>query len=505
MAAHIETLESRLRPEADHDGVLIVDGLWWSTLLDGQARGVPPEPLEKMVEIERHYWQRCQPSAVVLLRDFPPEDATLADQRKGRALAYEDLAARADPLLCPVHEVAVRASVEETLAAILATVPGLGVYELPAPMPPKADLQSAVQLDLALAAPLERKHTHWVFTRHSAVRASKVFTTYWRFAAERQEIFFKRLTGAPPPWTDDPILGRFKFTNAYRAADRVSQFLIRSVIYEGSQSLEEVFFRTLLFKLFNKIDTWKLLERELGVITYAEYDFTRYERVLTQALARGERIYSAAYVMPAASRFEHQRKHGTHLHLLDHLIKEQVPQKIAQARGMREAFHILRSFPMMGDFLAYQYLTDLNYSEPFDFKEDFIVPGPGARDGIRKCFEDLGGLTESQIIELVTDMQDQAFEELGIRFRRLWGRRLQLIDCQNLFCEVDKYARLAHPDVQGISGRTRIKQHYRYDAEPINYWFPRKWGLNEEVSSYIDALRRGDSLRDAQLLVTGRG
>ena len=49
-----------------------------------------------------------------------------------------------------------------------------------------------------------------------------------------------------------PILARFKFTNAYRASDRVSQYLIRNVIYEGSQSSEEVFFRTLLFKIFKQ-------------------------------------------------------------------------------------------------------------------------------------------------------------------------------------------------------------------------------------------------------------
>ena len=56
------------------------------------------------------------------------------------------------------------------------------------------------------------------------------YDTYWRFAAERQAIFFRRFAGAPAPWTDDPILQRYKFTNAYRASDRVSQYLIREVI-----------------------------------------------------------------------------------------------------------------------------------------------------------------------------------------------------------------------------------------------------------------------------------
>src|SRR5438094_843323 len=63
----------------------------------------------------------------------------------------------------------------------------------------------------------------------SPARPSPVYETYWRFAAERQRIFFSRLAGDPAPWTVDPILGSYKFTNAYRASDRVSQYLIRNV------------------------------------------------------------------------------------------------------------------------------------------------------------------------------------------------------------------------------------------------------------------------------------
>ena len=84
-----------------------------------------------------------------------------------------------------------------------------------------------------------------------------VFDTYWRFAAERQAILSRRLTDPIGPWTDDTILRAYRFTNPYRAADRVSQYLIREVQYRSdrSQSPPEVFFRTLLFKIFNRIET----------------------------------------------------------------------------------------------------------------------------------------------------------------------------------------------------------------------------------------------------------
>ena len=89
------------------------------------------------------------------------------------------------------------------------------------------------------------------------LKTTSVFDTYWRFAAKRQELFMRRVRGEPAPWTDDHVLASHRFTNAYRASDRVSQYLIRQVLYEGSQTGEEIFFRAPPFKLFNRIDTWE--------------------------------------------------------------------------------------------------------------------------------------------------------------------------------------------------------------------------------------------------------
>lgn len=114
---------------------------------------------------------------------------------------------------------------------------------------------------------------------------------------------------------------------------------------------------------------------------------------------------------------------------------------------------------------------------------DFVVPGPGAKDGIRKCFADSAGLNEAELIRLMVDNQEREFERLGISFQSLWGRRLQLIDCQNLSCEVDKYARVAHPDVSGISGRTRIKQKFSPTGALVDPWYPPKWGINEKIAA----------------------
>jgi hypothetical protein len=317
------------------------------------------------------------------------------------------------------------------------------------------------------------------------VKPTVVFDTYWRFAAERQKVFFKKLLREPMPWTNDPIISTFKFTNAYRASDRTSQYLIRHVIYRKGfpDTPEEVFFRIILFKIFNKIETWELLEKKLGRIIYAEYSFKRYDEILTEAIEQGKPIYSAAYIMPSGGKgLRHTRKHHTHLKLIEKMMADELPKKLADVPNMHRGFDLLRAYPTIGDFLAYQFITDVNYSEITNFSEmSFVVPGPGALDGIRKCFSALGGLNEPEIIKLMAENQESEFERLGLDFQSLFGRPLQLIDCQNLFCEVDKYARMKHPEISGISGRTRIKQKYSANRQPIDYWYPPKWEINQVI------------------------
>jgi len=319
-----------------------------------------------------------------------------------------------------------------------------------------------------------------------------VYDTYWRFAAARQRVFFNRLEGRPPPWTNDPVLKVSKFTNAYRASDRVSQYLIRNVIYRDDLSDDpvELVFRVFLFKLFNRIETWELLQKIVGPIEYANYSFYRYDHVLSRAMARGQKIYSAAYIMPSGGTLGHERKHRNHLSLIERMIDSDLPARLHDAGSMQQAFMLIRGYPSIGNFLAYQYVTDINYSELTNFSEmEFVVPGPGSLDGIRKCFSSTGGLSDPEVIRFMTDRQEVEFDRLGLDFKTLWGRRLQHIDCQNLFCEVDKYARVMHPEVDGASGRTRIKQKFRPHLDPITYWYPPKWGINDAVARHPIKMR----------------
>lgn len=316
-------------------------------------------------------------------------------------------------------------------------------------------------------------------TLRSLPAATAVFDTYWHFAYERQQVYFARVHGTPPPWTDDPILGAYRFTNPYRAADRVSQFLLRDVIYDRDHDAPDLLLRVVLFKLFNRIETWQELRQHCGEPRAAGFDPSRYARVLDAAMTRGARIYSAAYIMPpAAAGSDGTRKHHTHLALVHQMLRDRLWESIAAAASLRRVYEILLGYRGIGPFLAYQLAIDINYSLLCDHSEmEFVQPGPGALDGIRKCFPSVTPGDAATVIRLVTESQQDQFAQRGLRFATLWGRPLQLIDCQNLFCELSKYARAAHPQVPGTSGRTRIKQRF-VPAGPLPApMFPPKWGL----------------------------
>lgn len=318
------------------------------------------------------------------------------------------------------------------------------------------------------------------------LRVSECFDTYWRFATERQRIFRQRAEGMPPPWTADPVLSRHKFTNVYRASDRVGQYLINQVIYAGSQDPDEIVFRVLLFKVFNRIETWELLVRQLGETpSWGGYDFTAYDKIMGDAMRRGERVYSAAYIVPNPA-FGEARKHGNHLRLIEHAMTSDLPSKITMATDLRDLYGLLLALPSLGPFLAYQYAIDLAYSPVTSADESqFVVAGPGCLDGISKCFTSTGGLTPAEVIAWMNDTSRDHFARLGLEFTDLWGRWPRLIDWQNVFCEVSKYTRATHPHITGVSGRTRIKQEYRQTHGQVEYRFPPKWSLPPERTAVV--------------------
>lgn len=313
----------------------------------------------------------------------------------------------------------------------------------------------------------------------------EVFETYWQFAAERQRVFYRRLHGYPAPWTEDAIIKSHRFCNAFRASDRVSQYLIRHVIYGEhlSKKPEDIVFRTLLFRFFNLESTWDLLEKLYGDPSLANFDVETWYK----GMDTGQGLFNGAYMLCGIKTHGYDRKHGNYLGLVNDMVNGGTIQKILGANSLGEIYRELNKYPLVGKFLSYQIATDLNYSHVVNLDDNaFTMAGPGAERGVTKVFSDTGGKSPEYLIEWMRERQEKEFSSRGIPLdiAWLWGHALQNIDIQNLFCETDKYCREKFPGLGGAGTPKKIKQGFREASSPsaVELFYPPKWGINEKLS-----------------------
>jgi hypothetical protein len=337
----------------------------------------------------------------------------------------------------------------------------------------------------------------------------EVFDLYWYFASERQAIFQKRIEGHPRPWTVDPILETFKFCNVFRAADRVSQYLIRDVAYASDAgSPQDRLFQIVAFRMFSKIETWRKLRALLGrPPLIADLVDSTLEVALSQIREDIGGLYTGAFILCANDAFGRRLKHLNHVELFRKMfLRTSLADRLLEATSLHQIYDLLHEYPLMGDFMSYQTAIDLNYSDVLrqDFSENsFTKPGPGALRGIRKVFRDLGDLTPEGIISWMVERQEREMTRLALPFTGLWGRLLHAIDCQGLFCEVDKYCREALPAL--ASARKRIKMRYSPHSESFALYFPDKWRLNDKLpTQQVFGLEHSSSLASQEPLFPRR-
>jgi hypothetical protein len=329
-------------------------------------------------------------------------------------------------------------------------------------------------------------------TRRPPTPRAGVYELYWYYASERQAMFEQRIAGSPPPWTADPILDSYKFCNVYRAADRVSQYMIRDVCYHDEDcTAHDRVFQIVAFRTFSRTDTWRSVRDYLGRYpTLDDLATGAFTTALDHTAATNGGLYTGAFILCATDAYGQRRKHLNHVELWRHMfLADNLADQILEAGSLRQVYDLLHGYPLMGDFMSYQTAIDLNYSALVDFSENaFTQAGPGALRGIRKCFVDLGDYTPTDVIRWMVERQSDEMDRLGLPFHGLYSRALHAIDCQGLFCETDKYCREAVPDL--ASARRRIKARYTQTPEPISLFFPPKWGINDllpTTPAYVSA------------------
>jgi hypothetical protein len=184
------------------------------------------------------------------------------------------------------------------------------------------------------------------------------------------------------------------------------------------------------------------------------------------------KLFRGVYVMPPAhamKRPQHVTTHKAWLSVLDDMVKDETWKRVRDASSLEKVYNVLKEYDGLGPFLGFQYAIDLNYSNVCTHSEmDFVVCGPGAKNGIKMVFDGLPkGWSYEMMVHWAWDDMWEACPEIGYDVPNIGGHVAQLIDIQNCFCEASKYFRDTGP-----------KKKYQAHSDDLDYRLPQKWGVD---------------------------
>lgn len=260
---------------------------------------------------------------------------------------------------------------------------------------------------------------------------------------ERQRIYQSRFVeGNSPPWTSDEILRDYHFCNVHRELDYGTQVALDRILLEDEPN-RDVLLNILVYRFFNRAETLNML----GGFTPAEEFHCEGAVEVLDVYSRNHPLFSSAYRVTTHDWAEARTKHEN---ILLGVVRDDVlvnldeyTDRIFSAESMEEAFEVLCEIRGVGDFLAYEIVTDLNYRHlPFS-ENDFVNVGPGAAEGLKTMF----GRSGADLLRWFRMAQDELFDHYGLEYP-YWDEKpeLTLRDFEHSACEVNKYWGIKHRD-----------------------------------------------------------
>lgn len=259
---------------------------------------------------------------------------------------------------------------------------------------------------------------------------------------ERHLIWEKRARRRAYPWTDDPILGKFRFCNVYREQDKVTQWIAkywRKPLSEDVNMLRDdgpgvMIFWMAVARYVNRINTLN----EITMMLHNDWRPNEFKKRLHMRQAHGEQVFGAAYIVST---------NGVSMDKIDY-VADVVLSPLWKTRNkfvcgvpLARIYDDLRSGMGVGSFMAGQIIADIKYAPQFRGAKDWwtwSTPGPGSKRGLNRL---LGRDKDTPIRAWAEEMAAllavvaPAVEKKGMP-------RIHAQDLQNCLCEFDKYERV---------------------------------------------------------------
>lgn len=332
---------------------------------------------------------------------------------------------------------------------------------------------------------------------------SRIIDFCW-YARERQSVFYKRRKGSPYPWTNDPIIGSGRFCNVYREDDATTRWFAEWV-RDPIRNKPEVLLATVLFRWFNRTTTGDAIFRQLGDYTpdgrgtirtaWDQYlgdvllgngDIGTLKYAITKFVGNNGPYVTGAYIIKTpdgmskldgvlwcVEQFTEKSFIGQYI-LPDWMVANSKMDWLGYAEAMlvsdqtatlEQVWNWLRNFPFLGDFMAYEIVTDLRHTALLEKAPDIYTwanPGPGAMRGLNRLHgRPLNFRQKKQ--EFIREMREllEKIDDMRTEAAHVWPHRIgfdvEMRDIEHTLCEFDKYERVR-------LGEGKMKQVYRYSG-----------------------------------------
>jgi hypothetical protein len=282
------------------------------------------------------------------------------------------------------------------------------------------------------------------------------------FIWEREAIRLARENGHRAPWTKDPVLAKYKFTNIHRSDDRVSQWVIDKFIEPAAANGDEdLWFTLLIARLINWPPTLQALINK-GVIPCKpeSFDADMFEHTLERLKNDGKKVYSGAYMLyPTKMEPGGNKSKAVAKYIIGSAIEN--ADNIRAALWVNENGMSIEKFVAelskcfgISTFIAGQVAADLTYTG-MDVEDLFTYApiGPGSSRGLNYLLGKAPFATwkQKEFNAELSNIFSHIIEQLEIV-------DMTLHDVQNCMCEFSKYCR-------AVLGEGKPKTTYQPETE----------------------------------------
>lgn len=286
----------------------------------------------------------------------------------------------------------------------------------------------------------------------------ETLTRFFEAARERQRIYEKRQRGEPAPWTKDPAFQEFFFCNLYREQDRTTQ-AFKEQIRDRLQEQDQVLLSTVAWRWFNRAETcFALLHPQAGLLS-GDWDPIFAKANILGLLPKGPYV-TGAFVVKTPNGMT---KLDGVLQCISWFAERPWRSAAADMRGgwsLKQAHDWLIQSPYLGDFMAYEIVTDLRHTALLRDAPDinsWANPGPGAMRGLCRL---MGDPLDTRSRSNKGDYR-WAISAMGELLQEAWRRpeisdipKWEMREVEHWLCEFDKYER-------AYSGEGRMKRVYK--------------------------------------------